>query len=255
MSLDRDSVRDSWNRAADPYADGQASGRDFYRYEFFGPAQIALCGDVRGLRALDVGCGAGYFARELAVRGANVSAADLSPRMVEKAREIEAREPLGVSYTICDAADLLEAFGPGTFDLVTSCVALQDMPDIPGALAAVRGVLRPGGRFVASFTHPCSDTPFRRWEKDEAGDKRWLCVDRYFERGPIEYTWVGWSDAPFTTAAMHLTLEDWFAWFLAAGFTIRGVHEPRPTPEAIARRPELEDASRIPYFLFMDVVA
>jgi len=68
--FDAQSVRASWDDAADAYAQGQSSGRDYYRYEFFGPAQVALCGDVRGKRLLDVGCGNGYFSREMAHRGA-----------------------------------------------------------------------------------------------------------------------------------------------------------------------------------------
>ena len=62
--FDAESVRDSWDHAAGAYAHGQASGCDYYRYEFFGPAQLTLCGEVRGMRVLDVGCGNGYFARE-----------------------------------------------------------------------------------------------------------------------------------------------------------------------------------------------
>ena len=38
--FDAESVRASWDDAADIYAEGQASGRDYYRYEFFGPAQL-----------------------------------------------------------------------------------------------------------------------------------------------------------------------------------------------------------------------
>jgi 2-polyprenyl-3-methyl-5-hydroxy-6-metoxy-1,4-benzoquinol methylase len=68
--FDAESVRDSWDHAASAYAQGQASGCDHYRYEFFGPAQVALCGEVRGMSVLDVGCGNGYFAREVARRGA-----------------------------------------------------------------------------------------------------------------------------------------------------------------------------------------
>jgi hypothetical protein len=51
--FDAESVRDSWDRAAATYAQGQASGHDYYRYEFFGPAQLALCGDVHGMNVLD----------------------------------------------------------------------------------------------------------------------------------------------------------------------------------------------------------
>jgi SAM-dependent methyltransferase len=160
--------------------------------------------------------------------------------------------PLGVEFRVIDAADVAAAFAPGSFDLVGSCLALQDMPEPAAALRAAHAVLRPGGRCVASITHPCTDTPLRRWERDEAGRKRWLCIDRYFERGAIEYTWRGW-EYDFATPAVHATLEDWIGWCLDAGFALRGLHEPRPTEEALRERPDLEDAARVPYYAILDL--
>jgi len=250
--FDLESVRAAWDHAADAYAEGLSSGRDYYRLEFFGPAQVALCGDVAGKRLLDVGCGTGYFAREMARRGAMVTGVDLSEGMIRHARDEEAASPLGIEYQITDAADVATHFGPASFDVATSCLALQDMPAVDAVLRGVHDVLRPGGRFVASITHPCTDTPFREWERDEAGRKRWLCIDRYFERTPIELTWLRWS-YPFTTAALHVPLEDWFAWILGAGFELRGFREPRPTDEALRARPDLEDASRVPYYVMFDL--
>jgi ubiquinone/menaquinone biosynthesis C-methylase UbiE len=251
--FDAELARESWDRAADAYVKGQDTGRDFYRHEFFGPAQVAVCGDVAGLRLLDVGCGAGYFAREMARRGARVTGVDISPRMIEHARRHEAEAPLGVEYLVANAAEVAARFAAESFDMATSCLALQDMPAAELVLRAVRAVLRPGGRFVASITHPCTDTPFRAWERDESGRKRWLCIDRYFERGAVEYTWGGWGDG-FTTPALHATLEDWLAWILGAGFRLRALREPRPTEEALRARPDLEDAARVPYYLFFDLV-
>jgi ubiquinone/menaquinone biosynthesis C-methylase UbiE len=63
VPFDAASVRESWDRVAASYDRAQASGLDYYRLDFFGPAQIELCGDVRDLALLDVGCGSGYFAR------------------------------------------------------------------------------------------------------------------------------------------------------------------------------------------------
>jgi SAM-dependent methyltransferase len=251
--FDAESVRDSWDRVADAYAQGQASGVDYYRYEFFGPAQLALCGDVRGLRALDVGCGNGYFGRALAQRGARVIGIDISPRMIEHAKQQEAAEPLGIEYHVLDAALLPAGFAPQSFDMVTSCLALQDMPNVGKVFRGVHALLRPGCRFVASITHPCTDTPFRVWEKDKSGAKRWLCIDRYFERGSFEYTWSEWG-RDFTTEGFRAPLEDWLGWILDAGFQLRAFKEPRPTDEALRTRPELEDAARVPYYVFFDLM-
>jgi SAM-dependent methyltransferase len=251
--FDAESVRDSWDHAAGTYAQGQASGCDYYRYEFFGPAQLALCGEVRGMGVLDVGCGAGYFAREVARRGARVTGIDISPRMIEHAKQQGSTGSLGIEYHVLDAAQLPAGFSPQSFDMATSCMALQDMPSVDKVLRGVYGLLRPGGRFVASITHPCTDTPFRVWERDGGGKKRWLCIDRYFERGPLEFTWSGWG-REFTTEAMHATLEDWLGWILGAGFQLRALKEPCPTDQALGTRPDLEDAARVPYYLFFDLV-
>jgi SAM-dependent methyltransferase len=250
--FDAESVREDWDRAADAYAVRQESGQDYYRYEFFGPAQVAACGDVRGLRVLDVGCGSGYFSRELARRGASVVGIDMSPGMLAHAMRHESAEPLGVAYVEGDAAGIGERFDRESFDLAVSCVALQDMPDVPRVLRGVRDVLKPGGRFVASITHPCTDTPYREWARDDERRKKWLCVDRYFERGPVRFTWIrGIYD--FETTSIHVPLEDWFEWILGAGFRLRAFREPRPSDDAVRARPDLEDAARVPYFVIFDL--
>src|SRR5262245_20466899 len=251
--FDAESVRDSWDNAAGVYAQGQASGCDYYRYEFFGPAQLALCGEVHGLRVLDVGCGNGYFARAMARQGAHVTGIDISPRMIEHARQQEPAGSPAIEYHVLDAAALPAGFARRSFDMATSCLALQDMPNVDKVLGGVHALLRPGGRLIASIAHPCTDTPFRVWERDGSGAKRCLCIDRYFERGPLEYTWTGWG-REFTTSAIHATLEDWLGWILAAGFQLRALKEPRPTDQALRTRPDLEDAARVPYFLLLDLV-
>jgi len=187
----------------------------------------------------------------MAMRGANVTGLDLSPRMLAHARSIEVLRPLRIRYLECDAARLLDRVPQRAFDVATACLALQDMPDIRGVLRSIHDALVPGGRLIASIAHPCTDTPFRRWQKDETRRKEWLCIDRYFDRGPVTYTWSDWL-YEFRTSAYHATLEDWFGWLVDTGFTLRALREPMPTTAAVQARPELEDATRVPFFLMFD---
>lgn len=63
--------------------------------------------DLHGLEILDAGCGTGLLAVELAARGAVVTAVDLSPRLVELARERARGEPAAarVEFRVGDMLD------------------------------------------------------------------------------------------------------------------------------------------------------
>jgi hypothetical protein len=47
----------------------------------------------------------------------------------------------------------------------------MDMPDPGRALAAAAKLLRPNGRLVFSICHPCTDTPYRQWDRDAGGSE------------------------------------------------------------------------------------
>lgn len=102
-----------------------------------------------GGRALDLGCGAGGHAVLLAERFTHVDAIDLSLPMIEIARAKRSRP--NISY---QQADLLEAAGPGEYDLVLSMMTLHHVPDLQAALAHVKGLLAPGGRIVLADPYP-----------------------------------------------------------------------------------------------------
>jgi len=98
--------------------------------------------DGRPRRVLEVGCGPGELAeriqREL---GASIVAIDISPRMVDLARE------RGVDARLGDAQSL--PFADDAFDCVVAAWMLYHVPKVPSALAEFARVLRAGGRLVA----------------------------------------------------------------------------------------------------------
>ena len=49
------------------------------------------------------------------------------------------------------------------------------------------------------------------------------------------------------------TLQEWTALTSEAGFMLRQLYEPRATTEQVLERPELDDCSRLPYFLIFDL--
>jgi tRNA (mo5U34)-methyltransferase len=74
--------------------------------------------DMRGLRALDIGCNAGFYSIELARRGADVLAIDIDEHYLRQARWAAAR--FGVEDSIRFQRRPVYSLGsvPGTFDLV-----------------------------------------------------------------------------------------------------------------------------------------
>lgn len=96
---------------------------------------------------LDLGCGTGWFTRELQKRfpEAQIVGVDLSPGMIEKARS---SRPESIQWLTADAESL--PFSSDTFDLVFSNLMIQ-WCQCPGAvLAQCRRLLRPEGRLAIS---------------------------------------------------------------------------------------------------------
>lgn len=111
------------------------AGRDQMRATLLG----WLPDDLRGLRVLDAGCGTGALAVEAARRGAHVTAVDLSPTLINLARERTPRD-LGDGAIDYSAGDMLDPPG-GRFDYVVSMDSLihYEAPDVVGALSRLAG--------------------------------------------------------------------------------------------------------------------
>jgi demethylmenaquinone methyltransferase/2-methoxy-6-polyprenyl-1,4-benzoquinol methylase len=110
-----------------------------------------LSGVRAGDRALDLACGTGDIAFELASAGASVVGLDITRRMVELAcaRAGDRR----TRFLVGDMMAL--PFAGGSFDLVTTGYGLRNVPGIQAALGEIARVLRPGGRLLSlDFNRP-----------------------------------------------------------------------------------------------------
>lgn len=93
-------------------------------------------------RVLEVGCGMGTFAERVARETrAEVVATDLSPRMVELARE------RGLDARVANVESL--PFADGEFDCAVANAMLYHVEHLDRALSELARVLEPGGRLVA----------------------------------------------------------------------------------------------------------
>lgn len=110
----------------------------------YGVGLVTLLNPLSGERILDVGCGTGALAQEIAQTGANVVGIDSSPEMIQSAR---AQYP-GLEFDVQDASDFAFAV---PFDAVFSNAALHWVRQAEETAACISRVLKPGGRFVAEL--------------------------------------------------------------------------------------------------------
>ncbi|WP_328462831.1 class I SAM-dependent methyltransferase [Streptomyces sp. NBC_00448] len=219
-----------WDRNADEYQreHGDFLGDDRFVWgpEGLDEAEAGLLGPVGGLKDLDVleiGAGAAQCSRWLAARGARPVALDLSHRQLQHARRIDLDDDAGPANGNAPALVQADAgtlpFADASFDLACSAYgALPFIADTARVHREVARVLRPGGRWVFSVTHPV------RWAfPDEPGPEGLTAVSSYFDRTP----YVEQDDRGLAVyVEHHRTLGDRVREIAAAGLRLVDVVEP-----------------------------
>ena len=204
------------------------------------PNASRMLGSIEGLRVLDLGCGSGRYSRWLksSKNAAEVVGVDMSKDMIEHAREIEKKEPLGIHYHVGDASKPLDK-DLGTFDVCFAGYLLHYSTDkdmLRGFLENIHGLLRKGGIFVTLNQDPDKDQnqpdimpygftmTFQKFPPQE-GDSitktfyangKYLCefYNYYFKKGTYEELF---EDTGFTNFVCEpYTIEDqdakWNIW-------------------------------------------
>jgi 2-polyprenyl-3-methyl-5-hydroxy-6-metoxy-1,4-benzoquinol methylase len=220
------SAQEAWDANAEFWLRIIREHRDRYRTELTDPALLDAIGDVTGLDILDVGCGEGYMARELASRSARqVNGIDTSREQVKAA---EAAMVPGTSFGEASASDL--PFAPESFDVVLANHLLNDLPDIAGPVGEFARVLRPGGRFVALMLHPC----FYEHSAERTPGSRMLSASEYFTRRAVEQPFeVDGLTSPAASTSWVRPLESYTQALTGNGLVITLLTEPHPSEQQV----------------------
>jgi ubiquinone/menaquinone biosynthesis C-methylase UbiE len=225
-----------WERLADWYDRKQGDAGDLWHRTLIDPTLLKVIGNCRGKDVLDLGCGNGYLSRRLARGGARVTAIDASPRMIRNAKARDPKGSLGIRYLRSDAGRLDRI--PGScFDLVFANMSLMDVENAEDAVREVGRVLKHGGRFVASISHPCFDVmSHSSWVAEKLTGKPpvvYRKITGYRRRFSEEIPWSLGARRKMYTRSFHRPLG-WYARILRAnGMAITALEEPEPTREFI----------------------
>ena len=177
-----------------------------------------VLGKVVDKDVLEVGSGAGQCSRWVRSRGGRAVGLDLSLRQLQHSRRID--EATGVAVPAVQGTATALPFVDASFDVVFSSFgALQFVADIDTAVRETARVLRPGGRFAFSITHPT------RWMfPDDPGPAGLTATQSYWDRTP--YVEVDDATGVVSYVEHHRTLGDWVALLAGAGFVLAELREP-----------------------------
>jgi len=234
---------DSVSKSAAPVADydsfaaaySASNENNLFNAYYARPEMIRLAGDVAGMEILDAGCGSGPLMEALRGKDAVVSGFDLSPAMVELARQ---RLGEDADVRVADLGAPLP-YPDDTFDLVVASLSLHYVKDWDSALAELRRVLKPGGRLIVSIIHPTVYAIV--YPEADYFALTQYSEDYDFGEGTVWMTY--W----------HRPLQDVINTFIDAGFGIKTVTEPPPAANTPAELLPNADGRSFICFLFFEL--
>ncbi|MBX7047381.1 MAG: class I SAM-dependent methyltransferase [Ignavibacteria bacterium] len=244
-----------WEENAEAWTVLSREGYDLYRNHLNTPAFFEILPDVKGLKGIDIGCGEGYNTRLLAEKGADMTAIDISELFIKYAQMEEEKKNFGIKYSVADGEEL--PFKNESFDFAAAFMSLMDIPDSEKAVKEIYRILKPGGFFQFSISHPCFATPYRKNLRNTEGTTYALEVGKYFDKEEFIEEWI-FNAAPaelrnsfpkFRIPRFPKTISEWFNMLIKNGFSIEHVNEPRPDEDTVKKIPHLQDAQVISYFL------
>ncbi|MHB8671444.1 MAG: class I SAM-dependent methyltransferase [Acidimicrobiales bacterium] len=214
-----------WDRWSSTYQAGMALPADVVHYgpDLPGEDELRLCGDVRGKRVLDLGCGGGQSSLAFARQGGISIGVDFSAEQLAYARRLSDQEGIKVELHQSDLAEL--AFiRADTIDLAFSAYAFDWVEDLARVFRQVHRVLKPGAALVFSLTHPA----FRMVEPEpDPGSDEPLAVKRsYFDTSPRVRTPMEGLEL----VEYPHTMNELFTSLSRANFRVDTMLEPAPTP-------------------------
>jgi SAM-dependent methyltransferase len=220
--------RQVWNAQAPSYV---AAGEECWAsaepsWGIFGvpEAQLAMLPrDLRGQRAVELGCGTAYISAWMARRGAQVTAIDLSEGQLKTARRLQGKHQLDFELVLGNCEEL--PFADGSFDFAISeyGAAIWCRPE--RWLREAFRVLKPGGLLhflgCSPWVHVCSPASGA------------LPLVEHLEHAYFDQYRNDWGPEG---VEFNLPISGWFRLFHELGWQVVDYLEPRPAAPGPERR-------------------
>lgn len=246
----------SWGKVAAWYDRLLTEQPDTYQEQIIKPNLLRILNVLPGEMFLDVGCGQGFFARQLAAAGAEVLGVDVAGELIKMAKQNGGPNQ---SYLVL-SAERLAGISDNRFDAAVCVLALQNIKNMPAAILEIARVLKNNGRFLLVLNHPAFRVPTASgWGFDKSAQVQYRRVDKYLSEisQKVDMT-QGVKDLKKKkyTWSFHHPLQVYFKAFHKAGLAVTRLEEwtshktsdrgPRKAAEDQARK-------QIPLFMCLEL--
>lgn len=230
-------------------------GSDYHQHVIL-PATLQMLAAKPGERVLDLCCGQGVLERHLLEqRVGEVVGVDASPKLIAAARE-RLRDPR-VKYLIADVC-ANASWADGKFDAAACIMAVHDVEAVDKMFLHLAQALKPGGRAVLVFMHPCFRIPRQsHWGWDEEHKVQYRRLDRYSLPLSIPITTHPGRATGEQTWFHHRPLSAYLNALGAAGLAVtqcEELHSHRRSQPGPRSRGEHRAAEEFPVFVALKAV-
>lgn len=203
-----------------------------------------LMPELIGKNMLDLGCGFGWHCKYAVEHGAKSAVGiDLSKKMIERAREINA-DPR-IRYEVMSVEDF--DYTAKEFDVVLSSLTFHYIDSFDTICRNVGSALVKGGDFIFSVEHPIFTAQgSQQWHTNDKGDIEHWPVDNYFSEGIRTTNFLGEQVHKY-----HRTLTTYINGLQANGFEIINLIEPKPDEQMLDTIDGMRDELRRPMMLII----
>jgi ubiquinone/menaquinone biosynthesis C-methylase UbiE len=204
----------NWDEIALLYDQQFGDEGDFSHKYIIHPAVLSSLGQVKDKRIVDLGCGTGTLARQLARLGAKVTGVDISSEMLKYASKRNEK----VEYLKHDIEQKLP-YNDKEFDITISIMVFHSIENISNVITESYRILKNNATMIVVIPHPCFVQYFRSLECEN--DSLYLTPQK------ATFNWKQFTDICSNPTEFYLRpISFYINLFLSAGFILNSVKEP-----------------------------
>jgi len=252
-------TKTAWNKSAEWYDEYLEAG-DSYQARVILPNLLRLLRLRRGEKILDLACGQGFFAREFASAGVQVTGADAAENLIKLAQQKNpARHPsaalgttLRVEFLVAPAHHT--GLAAQSFDKIALISAIQNIHNPDEVLKECARLLKPDGSIHIVLNHPAFRIPGKSsW--DYEGTEQIRKISGYLSESKATIRMHPGKDPGAVTYSYHRPLQTYFKWLAHAGFAVTGLEEwisDRTSASGTRAAAENKARKEIPLFMYIE---